>query len=91
MKTQHTPGPWTVRQLSYRLAVMVEKSPSNRLVVCEVAETATEADEPDRAPFDAKLIASAPALLEALIRAVDDQLGDDWKKDARAAIKAATE
>jgi hypothetical protein len=38
---------------------------------------------------NARLIAAAPELLEALERAVKDELGDNWRDSASAAIDKA--
>lgn len=96
----HTPGPWKVWS---------EKDSTGRLIVLEICETEDRGRHPQLATVasywpegeaNARLIAAAPSLLEAL-RAmmlsnadrVDWPIGDEEKRAvslARAAVKAAT-
>jgi len=70
-QTQHTPGPWTMCKYGYEFGIYVEGDPcaprrSNDLALVRLSDN-TEAD--------ARLIASAPALLaalEAIVQGIDN-------------------
>ena len=92
MESKHTPGPWSVDPEGEH-AVGFQSDEAGELLGYAYREA------------DAKLIAAAPLLLEALfsvLAIVEDEYADDpepedltsWKRaieDANAAIKAATE
>lgn len=103
MTSKHTPGPWKVEEytagdsmfgFSPACAVMCR---DDNKVVCEIPDyTVGQFDRED-----ARLIAAAPELLEALIRLeselVEDKYGNDYEPSpfenlavARAAIAKAT-
>jgi hypothetical protein len=69
METKHTPGPWTLQELEthhngyadwHTFAV---RSPAN---VCLAIVGTVDHHEPERIPANARLMAAAPDLLEAL-------------------------
>lgn len=86
MKAQHTPGPWKVSRRA------------NRFICTELGEVLAMCDSSqsvDRNKANARLIAAAPELLEALIELANcgaDAWGEDRPcvADARAAIAKAT-
>lgn len=97
MSTQHTPGPWIfgfgeTQELGHVLAVGINTGP-NCTPVC-VLSPADRTTELDRA--NARLIAAAPELLEALQEIVDAADGAGWEqldpsfKKARRAIAKTT-
>lgn len=71
MTNKHTPGPWTVFESKGGPVIEAPGSePSSRVMVCRIHETAIRKDQEDRAEHDARLIAAAPELLEALKQAL---------------------
>ena len=95
MSAQHTPGQWEAYEAKHGWIVEAPGStPSSRVTVCSVYETALTTDQPDRAPIDASLIAAAPDLLEALLGCIpaleDAGLIAGPLVKARAAIDKAT-
>lgn len=96
---KHTPGPWVIGPYGVSGGIGIDAADpadGKKFEVCEVwgVDLNTEHDERSRA--NAKLIAAAPNLLEALQDLVTE-LGDDWNMlhnyldRARAAIAKATE
>jgi hypothetical protein len=93
MNTQHTPGPWLLDGLTIKGPH--PKDPQNRLriVAQSVFDKGTWVDE---ARANARLIAAAPDLLEALRNIVSASLryrleeSDPAVEEARAAIAKAT-
>ena len=84
MKTQHTPGPWYfLPDRNGRLQV----GPSINYTVAEMCVTPLEGQE-----ANARLIATAPELLEALqeIMSWEENEQMTWAQKARAAITKAT-
>lgn len=77
--SKHTPGPWRVGE-SCRVADI--KAGYNALIARVEIESAG-----DRGDANARLIAAAPDLLEALKHALED--GDDWRGLAESAIRKA--
>lgn len=93
-KTSHTPGPWTAKWSKYREGVFIVQAgmPSNRVL----AQFDGDGYGPDgQSLADARLIAAAPCLLEAL-RFLADQAERTpgptiaGIHEARAAIARAT-
>jgi hypothetical protein len=96
--SQHTPGPWALSPYREHQSAVVMQAGTPRMV-CEVYGYS---DLPDNAA-NARLIAAAPALLEALVNLLDwapdkSSDGPDWLKvkvhandieRARAAIALA--
>ena len=94
MTTQHTPAPWEIKDPNLGIKVIVAKDRNDcfNQVICRVGELSQQAN--------ARLIAAAPELLEALKAMVDayrhhDGLGADlefepWTKAALDAIFKAT-
>ena len=86
-KQQHTPGPWTVRESSLSVSVVAQNGDA---VFHESYKRIPGVME------DARLIAAAPDLLEALEEIVSAADGDGWSqldadlRKARAAIAKAT-
>ena len=95
----HTPGPWVVRQGASTGMIYVTAPNSERDVVCEVGYASAISKDP-LIPADARLIAAAPELLEALIvmlepyvLAKDDEITSRQLarvRRARAAVSLAT-
>jgi hypothetical protein len=89
MKTNHTPAPWEYKEdiLSGNIDIVSAK---REFITLIYTDSDTELAKIDIA--NAKLIAAAPELLEALIEVVriSDRKHDAWDK-AKAAIKKATE
>jgi hypothetical protein len=81
--TTHTPGPWKVTQIGKKL--YVEHDVENHTdVICDLLaddDTFLSAQEKQCIPYDAALIAAAPALLEAL-KVVSDYYSDELVKPA---------
>jgi hypothetical protein len=66
----NTPGEWEAYEAKHGWIVEAPGStPSSRVTICSVYETALTTDQPDRAPIDAQLIAAAPDLLAWLTSA----------------------
>lgn len=88
----HTPGPWS---MSWELqdynefwALYVEAGPATIFVFGNRDEVSPR--EENRAMADARLIAAAPDLLEALEAALSSQRASDgWREQARAALAKA--
>ena len=93
MENKHTPGPW-FWHYGIDGDTKMDVLTSSTSKVCDFGDCETyypiEGTPPNEA--DAKLIAAAPELLEALIEvvAISDRKHDAWDK-AKAAIKKATE
>ena len=92
MTTNNTPGPWNpvlISKPSDRACVVTEKNEAGFAAwVCHVQTAHVET-----ANANARLIAAAPELLEALIEMIDtEDHGDDMDifNRARAAISKAT-
>ena len=81
--TKHTPGPWTyaIGQGLYEQRYVIDSTPGRALAVCAGFEPRNEAN--------ARLIAAAPELLEALeaFKAID--AFDGWHPKYRDAIAKA--
>jgi hypothetical protein len=88
MKIEHTPGPWFVRYCddeSFMCMTVISSSdhgPSNNsvfeneddtiAVVYHQCNPTVKSEEPDEADANARLIAAAPDLLNALKKVIDD-------------------
>ena len=97
MTTSHTPGPWETQELEYSFRVVDHRAMKfNNSRICDVQHWSAGIRGPDReeARSNARLIAAAPDLLEALKELLDqDDHGQDeiWVRNkARAAIAKAT-
>jgi hypothetical protein len=91
METKHTPGPWewdgdVTNYDKENEAPWLTNDKHGLVLIGEIVATN---------PFDAKLIAAAPDLLEALQTLLSDEMYQDisypTKKIVEAAIKKATE
>ena len=90
MEKKHTPGPWEVNGNGENEICQLD-------IVTITANHDINDDGPERVEADAALIAAAPELLEALERLTEyidayivvDQLGENLKDIARAAIRKA--
>lgn len=87
MTTQHTPGPWQYDEIgiiySGDCAELCARHSNDHVVALLM----------DACPDDARLIAAAPALLEALMEAADlieTHFPKKMARSARVAIRAAT-
>jgi DUF1680 family protein len=88
---KHTPGPWAYAGYARSMAFRVTKTPEDATGdVCNVlAGLAAKTNEEVEA--NARLIAAAPDLLEALMHcATDEGPEQEWLDRARAAIAKAT-
>ena len=88
----HTPGPWTTRETTEDRVEVISNMhfPAGTLGAYTIV--ATIADDDETAWADARLVAAAPELLEAL-RGMLDKLGPDYelllsphKQNARALL-----
>lgn len=86
MGTKHTPGPWTWGQ-NYNGLYGAGK---DNEVLCHAPYEGMWLRFGDQSKANAKLIAAAPDLLEALV-SIYDRRTDETMEKARAAIKKATE
>lgn len=94
-KQQHTPGPWFI---TGRMTKYVEARIPGRMIqeVASCGPTAADNGYGDQQMANARLIAAAPDLLEALEEIVSAADGDGWcqldanLRKARAAIAKAT-
>lgn len=94
MKQQHTPGPWRVSADGVEVGSADSFKPFGGCGCC--GSPWMTADDPEVAKADARLIAAAPELLEALQLAVrqnehDMVMTGDELRLARAAIAKATQ
>jgi hypothetical protein len=78
MSAQHTPGPWSLHTDTNIRQGQLVRGDGTRLVTAYIAN-----------PHDARLIAAAPELLEALIALYDFRTTVNMER-ARAAIAKAT-
>jgi hypothetical protein len=89
----HTPGPWHINEeLSKRATYLVFSGDGNGYLVANVGNYHTDDKECEA---NARLIAAAPDLLEALRFIADDiaegvKAKGSWERLARAAIAKAT-
>jgi hypothetical protein len=89
MKTKHTPGPWMydVNQSNGAL-FLIHNGPD---AICSDVSDWSDYYDADRAESNAKLIASAPELLEALTKIAErTHTQSNIHKIAKEAIKKAT-
>ena len=88
MKAKHTPGPWHIYP-DYAESYIES---GTGYEVCQVMTNHPK--NADTQAANARLIAAAPELLDALQAALDDYAGIDinlnWQETARAAIAKAT-
>lgn len=93
-EAKHTPGPWEVAQYSDGAYIMSDHVDPGFGVKQEVARVHAKRHDDARGHANARLIAAAPELLEAL-RKIDDEDGRHFHIDAnckcllRAAIAKA--
>jgi hypothetical protein len=100
MSTQHTPGPWTAVKLQDRetFNIFADGFVS---ATCQVSrmENSTRSTSGSETTANARLIAAAPDLLEALRVCASQSIGADWtpeqalafiKQHARAVIAKVT-
>lgn len=92
MSTKHTPGPWTTEKNEHGYWVGAT-NPTNK-PVCDVHLFCIDNREPqvfshDETLANARLIAAAPEMLEAL-QGVVGRSPDDWYEKVQAAIAKAT-
>ena len=95
-ETKHTPGPWKARKGFHADTIEIfhpDKSVKPPFYPCEIATIASDRDTA-KAKANARLIAAAPELLEALqafVKYADDVNDDSPELDrARSAIAKAT-
>jgi hypothetical protein len=89
MKPRFTPGPWRIYETPFHVKIVgPEKDPNEHAAVCLVG---------DRSPVmtNARLIAAAPEMLEALrlaVEFIESQELNGWiyLSDCKAAIRKAT-
>lgn len=87
-KAAHTPGPWAVNPFNAQVDAFVGGEP---LPVCQLLWPTDERTE-EETFANARLIAAAPDLLEALVTLVEAEPGTMTREmwdDARAAIAKA--
>lgn len=92
--SRHTPGPWKIGTPGPNGCYTV--GTQGGLMTAMIAHSICEPDQVDTANANARLIAAAPELLEALEEIVAAADGDGWNQldasfsKARAAISKAT-
>jgi len=95
--SKHTPGPWILSEYEIRRPITNELRKGceifckdNNLVVCEIPDYHFHAEDVEHQNADARLIAAAPELLEALVAvlSVADRATSEFDI-ARAAIAKA--
>lgn len=94
LRSPHTPGPWIVNPFSARVDCAALDEWGDPLPICELLWP-TDYRSEDETQANARLIAAAPELLEALTRTLDaleklDAGETKVAKAARAAIAKAT-
>jgi hypothetical protein len=92
MTTEHTPAPW---EIFNDFGVMrIVKRKGSALEIAQIKVAGDGEEDFDEAEANAKLIAAAPELLEALIISLDYEMTEveiaHWEQKARAAIAKAT-
>lgn len=88
MEMKHTPGPWRVG--SYGPNGCYTVGTNGGLMTAMVAHSVNYPEQINQAIADAKLIAAAPDLLQALYNMLEDGDATD-RQQSLAAIKKATE
>lgn len=83
MKTKHIPGPWTIGEMikipygmEYALAVPINASHTQISTVILEAPYVDDITDMNEGFANARLIAAAPELLQALERCLSDDAGD---------------
>ena len=89
MSAKHTPGPWRSRNRLGSGNWKDERSIGVESFEWIIADVCGDIDHTDEARANARLIAAAPDLLEALADLVENGLGTEAVKRARAAIAKA--
>ncbi len=87
MQTQYTPGPWAGDTVSEYTGEMLVRA-QNGDTVARVCCYGPQSDTPHAQAWNARLIAAAPELVEALAWALE-QIEDDLDLDHRAALEHA--
>lgn len=97
MTLKHTPGPWKVFEASWCKTFITAPGFDHGICGLDINHATEESQESDSAQMaaNARLIAAAPELLDALLLAVSRQSykpgdGPDWWEIGRAAIAKAT-
>lgn len=95
MSGKHTPGPWTVRCSSKGYPYQIEAPNGSRGpggITCVTRRAAISFPTSTEGQANARLIAAAPDLLEALEAAFEMHVSQHpkWEAIARAAIAKAT-
>ena len=85
--SKHTSGPWTVRNIASKDAYVGPAADGGAPNVAIIPKRITRSNDEQQA--NARLIAAAPELLEALQQALPQLIGRAYL-DARAAIAKAT-
>lgn len=97
--TKFTPGPWVARIDNYGIDVIKDDDSSFGIVLLGTRNELKDFNYPiEQAEANAKLIAAAPELLEALLLVIEcfpeplleDQMNEEYFK-VKAAIKKATD
>lgn len=94
-KTQHTPGPWKVlntptRKETFWAICTASEAPVQALICLVDGKSKAHQEKPEMAEANARLIAAAPALLEACKAALKcqlDGLDENTVDDLEAAIR----
>ena len=91
-ETKHTPGPWKARKGFHADTIEIfhpNKSVKPPFYPCEIATIASDRDTA-KAKANARLIAAAPDLLQALHDIAEESTDEGAVKCARAAIAKST-
>jgi hypothetical protein len=89
MNTQHTPGPWTFNLTTGVIRSISEKFPNCRQpVICDLRRWPS-GDTTYIDPANARLIAAAPDLLNALEMVLDDSNALDGRPRTAGVVYAA--
>lgn len=95
-ENKHTPGPWIISNIPTGLGTFIVETEKNQ--ICRTINKGQPIISTDQEHANAKLIAAAPDLLEALqnIRGIEAHISDSetkmfFQKTVYPAIKKATE
>ncbi len=91
MKVKHTPGPWKIEPELFKYYFQITSDTGKKVASCHAGSNKHTDDQSDELCANARLIAAAPDLLEALqLLIAAERIGVKDGAKACAAIKKAT-